>query len=468
MQIGRARANLGLFPGGMILLGPSNRRRVSHSFPMVTTDRNPRNGSGRFPSILILLALFAVGAVGGALVSYLRTPAEDVTGRGEAGESTPASADHDHQPGEAMPLPEETDSPERRTRVDLIHEAGGEIMLSRGNAISRAAHAAAPAVVTVGVTKTRLVRGQRAPLDPFELFFNRYLPGVVYEQKIPGIGSGLIVDPTGIVLTNEHVVRDAREIKIILNDGRTLEARLVGADPNYDLAVLKVDADDLPSIALGNSDDLTVGEWAIAIGSPFGFYLNDAQPTVTVGVISALHRDVKPDGETTAIYKDMIQTDAAINPGNSGGPLLNALGEVIGINTFIFTQGGGSLGIGFAIPINTAVRVAREIIKYGRARPVWIGVYAQQISPWIAGQLGLRDPRGLLVSRIEGGSPADRADLRVMDIIRAVNGRPVSSAQEATRTIFGAQVGDVLTFAVERQGEIHEIPVTVEAAPTGQ
>lgn len=427
-----------------------------------------RAGGGRLPSILLLLALFAAGAVGGILVSSLRT-----TDRGEAVELLPEAglpaADGDlHDQPAAQQVSDDGMAARPEIEADPLNEAGEEILRTRGNAISRAAQTAAPAVVTVGVTKTRLVRGQRAPLDPFELFFNRYLPGVVYEQKIPGIGSGLIVDPTGIVLTNEHVVRDASEIKIILSDGRTLEARLVGADPNYDLAVLKVDAQDLPSISLGDSDNLIVGDWAIAMGSPFGFYLNDTQPTVTVGVISALHRDVKPDGETTAIYKDMIQTDAAINPGNSGGPLLNALGEVIGVNTFIFTQGGGSLGIGFAIPINTAVRVAREIIRYGRARPVWIGVYAQQISPWIAGQLGLRDPRGLLVSRVEAGSPADRADLRVMDIIRAVNGRSVSSAQEAQRTIFGAQVGDVLTFAVERQGQLHEIRVTVEAAPSVQ
>lgn len=433
-------------------------------------------GSGRggatWPTILLALSLFLCGALASTLFVTLRGAGTAVSQSRPGGASSYVRAvSEDGDPkgsrpggsGDARTFDRAESSSSREGGAAL--GSGEEITRDRRNAIVLAAEKAGSAVVTVGVTQTRLVRRQRGYVDPFDLFFNRYLPGVVYEQKIPGIGSGFVVDPTGIILTNEHVVRDASEIKVILSDGRTMDARLLGADPNYDVAVLKVEEENLPYAQVGNSDDLVVGEWAIAIGNPFGFYLNDHQPTVTVGVISAIHRDVKGEEESAAIYKDMIQTDAAINPGNSGGPLVNSNGEVIGVNTFIFTQGGGSLGIGFAIPINTAVRVARDVARYGRARPVWIGIYAQAISPWVAVQLGLRDANGLLASRVEAGSPADRAGIHEMDVIREVNGKVVSNPQEAIRTIFGAQVGDVVTFTVERQGKSLRIPVKIEAPP---
>src|SRR5690606_31015619 len=230
------------------------------------------------------------------------------------------------------------------------------ITIDRRNALVRAAEIASPSVVSLVVyTPSWVAVSSRELLQDL---FDFPIPGRTLRPGLAAsIGSGLIVDDSGIILTNEHVVRNAEQILINIPDGRTVEAKVVGFDTAYDLAVLKMDPGDtpLPEARIGNSDDLMVGEWAIAIGNPFGSYLYDKQHTVTVGVISALHRDVKDTRGSRSpyqpIYKDMIQTDAAINPGNSGGPLVNSRGEVIGLNTFIFTQGGGSLGIGFAIPI---------------------------------------------------------------------------------------------------------------------
>jgi serine protease Do len=225
-----------------------------------------------------------------------------------------------------------------------------------------------------------------------------------YRERIPGLGSGVIVDSRGLVLTNEHVVRNAEQVTVTLTDGRQLPARVLGSSATYDLAVLKIEAQKLPVAAFGNSDKLVVGEWAIAIGNPFGYLLNDTQPTVTAGVISAMRRDIKSEATDTGVYKNMIQTDAAINPGNSGGPLVNGDGEVIGINTFIFTRGGGSLGIGFAIPINLARRIMDEIDKFGRVRAAWPGMQVQLVTAYLARRLGFEDTGGLVVSRISAAA----------------------------------------------------------------
>jgi serine protease Do len=218
---------------------------------------------------------------------------------------------------------------------------------------------------------------------------------------------------------------------------------------------------------MGNSDDLVVGEWAIAIGNPFGFLLNDPSPSVTAGVISALRRDVKSEsvGGGTGIYKDMIQTDAAINPGNSGGPLVNGRGEVIGVNTFIFSRGGGSLGMGFAIPVNIAKKVVREIVKYGAVRGVWIGISVQDITPYLAQQLKVRDTRGVIVVKLEDGSPADKAGVKVGDIIRKVQGELVQNSDDAARSIFGAGIGDILSLTLERDGRTWDARLKLVEVP---
>ena len=332
--------------------------------------------------------------------------------------------------------------------------ARAELSASRRTAIVTAAQRVSPAVVSVSVIATRVVR-----TDPFGGFFrdefwDRFAPYVEEKQRIPALGSGVIVDPKGIVVTNEHVVRDAEKVTVTLTDGRQFPARVLGSSPIYDLAVLDIDGDRLPVAPLGDSDDLVVGEWAIAIGNPFGYLLEDQQPTVTAGVVSATRRDIKSNATDTGVYKNMIQTDAAINPGNSGGPLVNGDGEVVGINTFIFTQGGGSLGIGFAIPINLVRKIVGEVGKYGRVRTAYPGMQIQEVTPELAQRLGWKDgASGVVVTRVEDGGPADKAGIQVRDRIVKVNGIVVKGIEDAQRGIYGLQVGDALDVTVARDGK---------------
>jgi len=342
---------------------------------------------------------------------------------------------------------------------------GDGVSSSRRTAIVVAAERASPAVVSVSVMTTRVVRS-----DPFgglfhDEFFERFYPPMEYKQRIPGLGSGVIVDGSGLILTNEHVVHDADDIQVTLTDGRHVPATLLGSSPTYDLAVLRIKGDKLPVAPLGDSDQLLVGEWAIAIGNPFGFLLNDSQPTVTAGVISATRRDIKSEVTSNGVYKNMIQTDAAINPGNSGGPLVNGDGEVIGINTFIFTQGGGSLGIGFAIPINLARRILDEVVKYGRVRAAWPGMQVQEVTPALAQRLGFPEPGGLVATRVESGGPADQAGVKVGDRVRSVNGVPIRTVEDAQRAIYGAGVGDKLKLGIERDGHARSVEITLVEAP---
>ena len=336
---------------------------------------------------------------------------------------------------------------------------------SRRTAIVTAAQRVSPAVVSVSVVTTRTVR-----TDPFGMpfrdeFFDRFFPPSVYQERVPGLGSGVIVDPGGIVVTNSHVVRAADEIKVNLPDGRHFDARLLGDSPIYDLAVLRIIGDRLPVAPLGNSDSLVVGEWAIAIGNPFGYLIEDSQPSVTAGVVSATRRDIKAEATPSGMYKNMIQTDAAINPGNSGGALVNGDGEVIGVNTFILTSGGGSIGLGFAIPINLAKRVLDEVRRYGRVRVAWPGMTVQPVNEMVARRLGWEQPGGLVVSGIDRGGPADRAGMRPLDRIRRVNGHVTNDVEDAQSSIYGAQVGDRLALEVERDGRTRTVTLTLEEAP---
>jgi serine protease Do len=338
---------------------------------------------------------------------------------------------------------------------------------SRRNAIVTAAEVAGKAVVSITAVESRTYTLSPFPRgfdDVFSQFFGSH-PGQTYREDVPKFGSGFIFDDDGHILTNAHVVAGAEAITVTLADGRQISGRVLGGDLAYDLAVIKVDEKDLPVVTVGNSDDLLVGEWAIAIGNPFGHLLGDSHPTVTVGVISATNRDINVNVAEGGIYKNMIQTDAAINRGNSGGALVNARGEVIGVNTFIFTEGGGSLGIGFAIPINKARQVAREIIEHGHVREVWIGISVVTLSGYLADRLGTQDTRGVVVSQLERGSPAARAGLEVGDIIRAINGTPVVDTPSARRQIFGAKAGDTLTMRVERGQRQRDFQVRLEDMP---
>jgi serine protease Do len=342
-----------------------------------------------------------------------------------------------------------------------------DITSSRRSAIVTAAQKVSPSVVTVSVVGTRVVRA-----DPFQgmfhdEYFDRFFPPTEYRQRVSGLGSGVVVDRSGLVLTNEHVVRDAEEIAVTLPDGRQLTAKLLGGSPIYDLAVLRVTGEGLPVAPMGNSDALMVGEWAIAIGNPFGYLLNDPQPSVSVGVISATHRDVKSVATESGVYKDMIQTDAAINPGNSGGPLVNGDGEVIGINTFIFTQSGGSIGLGFAVPINLAKRIMGEVVKYGRVRSAWPGLSLQPVTPEIARRLGFSDATGWVVTDVMAGGPAAGAGVKIGDRIRKVNGRTINTLDDVQRSIYGATVGDRITLVLERDGHPSTVSFLLPEAPRG-
>ncbi len=356
-------------------------------------------------------------------------------------------------------------APARGAGAPARRPGSGDLPASRRSAIVTAAQRVSPAVVSVSVVTTRLVR-----TDPFggllhDEFFERFYPPSMVREKVPGLGSGVIVDPKGLILTNEHVVRDAEQITVTLPGGRQLPGKLLGSSGACDLAVIKVEGGALPAAMLGNSDGLVVGEWAIAIGNPFGYLLDDTQPTVTAGVVSATRRDIKSEATGNGVYKDMIQTDAAINPGNSGGPLVNADGEVVGINTFIFTQGGGSLGIGFAIPINRARRILDEINRFGRVRTAWPGMQVQAVTPYLAQRLGYTEARGLLVTRVDVGGPAAAGGLLVGDRIMKVNGVEVRSVDDAQRAIYGAAVGDKLELGFEREGKPRAVFLTLREAP---
>ena len=242
----------------------------------------------------------------------------------------------------------------------------GPVATSRRSAIVDAARRVAPAVVSVTVVK----RERQVQADPFDFFF---VPRG-YEREVQGLGTGFIVSPDGVVITNQHVTEGAVQIAVTTPDGNEYPGKLLGEDALTDIAVLKIEAKGLSTAPIGRSDDLMIGEWVVAFGNPYGYLLGNAEPTVTAGVVSAIGRNLYPSGDQPGVYVGMIQTDAAINPGNSGGPLANALGEVVAVNSSIFSNTGSSVGIGFAIPIERAMRVTDELRKYGRVRRAWVGL----------------------------------------------------------------------------------------------
>jgi serine protease Do len=318
----------------------------------------------------------------------------------------------------------------------------------RGNAIVQATRRVAPAVVSINVVQPQPVR------NPSMEFLERmgFIPKRNYFRNVQNMGSGLIVSDDGLIVTNQHVVSGAVQIIVTLSDGRQFQAVLLDAVERYDLAILQIQGLELPVASMAPSDDLQIGEWAIAIGSPYGYLLADTQPTVTVGVISALNRDIrKTEGERA--YLGMIQTDAAINPGNSGGPLVNTKGEVVGINTFIFSDTGGSVGIGFALPVSRVKTVIEEIRKYGHYRQANLGFSLQRLSPGIIQYLNLTDPVGAVVMAVQQGSPVWKSGLRPGDIFREIEGIPLENLDTLYRVVYNANVGDRLRFRAEREGE---------------
>lgn len=324
-----------------------------------------------------------------------------------------------------------------------------QVETSRVTAITRAVARVSPAVVTV---QTQAV--ERVPVDPF---FN----GSV-ERPVAGLGSGFFIRQDGVVLTNAHVVSGATHVSVALRDGTTYDAKVIGSDPVNDLAVLKVDATGLPVAPIGNSGSLLIGEWAIAIGNPYGFVLANTEPSVTVGVISATGRNLIAQAEGGGAYVDMIQTDAAINPGNSGGPLVDAAGEVIGVNSSIYSPSGGNVGLGFAIPINRAVRVAEDLLAHGTVRRPWVGVKPAVPQP---GQPGVRPVRGAIVASVTPGSPAAAAGIRRGDVIVQAGDRAVHNAYDWEAALLELHVGDTVPITVERGGRTSKLTVRVADLP---
>jgi serine protease Do len=332
---------------------------------------------------------------------------------------------------------------------------------SLGRGFVEVAKKVQPAVVSITTEKTITMK----PWDrygedffrgsPFEDFFKGFGfsprdKGKEYQQKQRGGGSGVIVDKEGYILTNNHVVEDADKVKVRLNDGREFIATIKGQDPRTDLAVLHIKANDLPVATLGDSDKLEVGEWAIAIGSPFGL-----EHTVTVGVISAKGRS----GLGTGTYEDFIQTDASINPGNSGGPLINIDGEVVGINAMIIQPG---TGIGFAIPINMAKQILNDLIKQGKVVRPWLGISVQDLTPEMAEQFQVKEKEGVLVAQIHPGTGAEKAGLLSGDIIKAVDDKTIKNGNELIKEIQKKKVGQKVKLNVIRDGK----PMTIETTTT--
>ena len=326
---------------------------------------------------------------------------------------------------------------------------------------SEAAERVMPGVVSIKVAK----RSKTPQTSQFEDEFLRHFFGREYPgrggrrgQQQQGQGSGFIINEEGYILTNNHVVGGADEIEVSLHDGRTLNARLIGADDKSDVAVIKVESPNLPTLKLGNSKNLKIGQWVLAVGNPFGL-----SATLTVGVISATGRA----GMGITDYEEFIQTDAAINPGNSGGPLLNINGEVIGINTAIYSRSGGYMGIGFAIPINMALKIKDQLIQFGEVRRGKIGAYIQELTPDVARSLGLNHTNGVLISDVITDSPAERGGLRAGDVVLSLNQENVSSASAFRNRISLSQPESRVELKIMRRGAQEKIVIKIGSLNPG-
>ena len=306
---------------------------------------------------------------------------------------------------------------------------------SRRTALVTAAERAANAVVSISATARQEARAR----SPWDFFF-------VPERTrlVEGYGTGFVVRPNGVIVTNQHVVANAERVVVTLADGTDLPATVLGEDPLTDIAVLQVKRQGLPTVSTGRSTDLMIGEWVVALGNPYAFLLGNSEPTVTVGVVSGTNRNILPSGEQTGLYFDMIQTDASINPGNSGGPLTNALGEVVGVNSSIFSTSGGSVGLGFAIPIERALRVTDEIIRRGTVRRAWLGLEVEGASA----MRSWKTAGGVTVSSVAPGGPAAKASLRKGDVLTEANGRPLRNYLDWEAVKLDLHVGDAVELSV--------------------
>jgi serine protease Do len=364
----------------------------------------------------------------------------------EADESTETSA----APIEALDVPAKT-----------------SLMDSRENAITRGIAAVSPAVVGISVTQIRYSQSP-AMSDPFWRFM---MPGTPrwFQETVSSIGSGFIYDSEGFIITNAHVVENAVSITVTLADGSQHEAELIGIDEKTDLALIRIqDRGDYPAAQLGNSDDILMGEWVIALGNPFGLFSESRMPIATAGIISSLHMDFGFQ-QSGRVYQDMIQTDASINSGNSGGPLVNALGQVIGINTFIFSGGtnsSGSIGIGFALPINRAMVIIDELRSKGFIdRNYSTGMSYRNNSERLEKMFNLGTATGVIVVQVKPGSPAERAGVKVGDVIMGLDGQAIQSDVDIVTYFIGQNLrsGDQLMLNILRQNERMDLALELGA-----
>ncbi|MBI5847973.1 MAG: DegQ family serine endoprotease [Nitrospirae bacterium] len=350
------------------------------------------------------------------------------------------------------------------TQEPAISKESIDILSRTGKAMAEVAAAVKPAVVNISSTKTIKISGMQSPFfdDPF---FRRFFgdefgqPRRPREHKSSGLGSGVIVDKDGYILTNNHVIKDADEIKVKLSDKREFKGKVIGTDTKTDLAVIKIDSNHLPVLRIGDSDRLRVGETVIAVGNPFG--LNQ---TVTSGIVSATGRA----NVGIADYEDFIQTDAPINPGNSGGALVNVKGELIGINTAIFSTSGGYQGIGFAIPSSMAKAVMDNLIQKGKVVRGWLGVSIQPVTPDLAKQFNIKDDKGALVGDVVEESPAEKAGIQNGDVIIEFDGREVTDPASLRNNVAATPPGKKAAIKVMRDGKIKALDVAIAELPADQ
>jgi serine protease Do len=324
-------------------------------------------------------------------------------------------------------------------------------------AIIQVARYAIPAVVHIEVTQSEEVANPMLPMesDPFfRFFFGNPRAPKKFKRELKGLGTGMIIDDKGHILTNNHVVANASKIEVQLSSGRQYPASLVGADPKTDLAVIMIEPKEkLPTVTFGNSDKMEVGEWVVAIGHPRGL-----DQTVTQGIISAKHRQGITDPSS---YQDFLQTDAPINPGNSGGPLLNLSGQVIGVNAVIASESGGFEGIGFAIPSNIAVHVSNGLIAKGKVDRGWIGVTIQDVTPEIAESLGLETPQGALIADVFKAGPAEKAGLKPADVVLSLNGKEIPDSGTLRNAVANTPIGTLIKLRILHDKQEQEITVLV-------
>jgi serine protease Do len=353
------------------------------------------------------------------------------------------------------------------TMQDKTGQSDDQLHATRQNAITRAVAKNSPAVVGINVTAVQQVTVR----DPFSGFFNDpffkpFFGDRTYKQEVKELGSGFIISADGYIVTNDHVAGNATEITVTISGGKQLKAHVVGSDAATDICLLKVDGKDLPFVTLGNSDDVVIGEWAIALGNPFGLFEINDKPTVTVGVISAT--GMKLGRLENRYYRDMIETDAAINGGNSGGALVNSNGEVIGMNTLILNT--TYIGYGFAIPINKIKRVVTDLKKQGKkfSHEITAGFDVQPVDARIAQYLGMKQVQGVIVSDITAGGPAVAAGLKVGDVVLSVNGEKVNSDSDILSVMSELSPGDYLKFKVFRDHTTIDISLKLELPPKGR